>query len=265
MIHIPTSTGLPGFGSASWAIGRSSDRRHERSLIDGILYKIADCREEREDAFRLTHDAYTKTGLMVPNAFGMRVTPYHLLPTTDVFVAYHGHDLIYTMTLISDDEMGLPLEDVYGSEIASRHKSTGQYFAEVSCLAARLDYFPRHRMFEIFVRLAGLLVQSAQENGVQRLFIACHPRHARFYQSFLGFEQIADERIYENICNQPAVACEHDFASSRTSRYKLIDRIHEPMFRRWELYHQPMLTEDRNHFAGITEFCNQYFPLAAVI
>jgi hypothetical protein len=119
-------------------------------------------------------------------------------------------------------------------------------------------------MFDIFVRLAGLLIQSARENCVQRLLIACHPRHARFYQSFLGFEQMGEERIYEKVCNKPAVACEHDFATLDTAHYKLFDRIYAPMFRRWELYHQPMLIEDRNYFAEMHALSNDYFPLEAV-
>ena len=94
-----------------------------------------------------------------------RITPHHLLPTTDLFVAYHGNELIYTMTLISDDEMGMPLEEVYRPEVANRRDTTNAYYAEVSCLASRVGYLPRSRMFDVFVRLAGLMVQSARENG----------------------------------------------------------------------------------------------------
>ncbi len=94
------------------------------------------------------------------------------------------------MTLISDDEQGIPLESVFKSEVSQRRdESGGAYLAEVSCLASRVGYFPRGQMYHVFVRLASLMVQSARENGVERLLIACHPRHARFYEGLLGFNK----------------------------------------------------------------------------
>src|SRR5690606_3507969 len=48
---------------------------------------IAATRAERERAFRLIYDAYVRSGLGTPNAWQMRVTPYHLLPTTTIFNA----------------------------------------------------------------------------------------------------------------------------------------------------------------------------------
>lgn len=262
MIYLPPESKPLESQSDSWSPIASPSGNRQRTLIDDVLYKLADCREEREDAFRLIHDAYTKTGLMEPNTFGMRVTPFHLLPTTDVFLAYHENTPIYTMTLISDDEMGLPLEDVYESEVSARRIETGAYFAEVSCLASRQGYFSRSRMFQVFEQLVGLMFQSARENGVERLLIACHPRHARFYRRFLGFEQIGKERCYASVQDNPAVACEHDFAHLDKEGYKLYDHIYAHTFRRWELYRQPMLDDDREYFDEITELCKAYVPLA---
>jgi len=235
-----------------------------RTVIDDVTYKIADCRQEREDAFRLIHRVYVQAGLMKSNAAGMRITPFHVLPTTDLFLAYHGGNLIYTMTLVGDDELGMPLEEVYGPEVEARRGGSNPYFAEVSCLAARQDYFPRHIMFDVFVNLAALLVQSARENGVQRLLIACHPRHARFYESYLGFTRIGEQRIYSPTLNNPAVACEHDFAKLDRLKYKLYQRIYAPAFTNFELFHQPMLRGDRDYFGTTAEFGDVHFPLEAV-
>lgn len=243
---------------------RSPNGSREPTVIDGVVYKIADCREEREAAFRLIHDAYTLNGLMAANPSGMRITPYHLLPTSDLFVAYHQGTLIYTMTLISDDEQGIPLEGVFQAEVLRRRDESRAYLAEVSCLASRVGYLPRGQMYHVFVRLASLLVQSARENGVERLMIACHPRHARFYQGLLGFSRISESRDYAPVQNKPAVALEHDFVLQDANRYRLYDRIYGHTFRHWELYHQPMLKEEREHFAEITEFYETYFPIEGV-
>lgn len=236
----------------------------KRMSIDGVTYKIASCREEREDAFKLIHDVYSKSGLMQRNAAGIRVTPYHFHPTTNLFVAYHGQQLIYTMTLISDDDMGMPLDTVFGPEVDLLRSSSNAYFAEVSCLACHVGYFSRARMFNVFVHLAGLMVQSARENGIEKLVIACNPRHARFYKGFLGFSQISEQRDYAQVMNQPAVACEHDFVKLDRETYPLHQRIYSPQFRHWELYHQPMLREEKEYFTEKGELYCENYPLAAV-
>ena len=264
MHALPGGEELPRLDELCSFAPRSPTAARKPSEIDGVVYKIADCREEREDGFRLIHDAYSRNGLMKPNDSGMRITPYHLLPTSDLFVAYHQGVVIYTMTLISDDEKGIPLESVFKREVMERREASGAYLAEVSCLASRSGYFPRGEMYHVFVRLAGLMVQSARENGVERLLIACHPRHARFYEGWLGFTRISEPRHYAAVQDQPAVALEHDFARCDAARYRLYDRIYRHSFRHWELYHQPMLKEEREHFLEITEFYETHFPLEGV-
>ena len=201
---------------------------------------------------------------MKPNASGMRITPYHLLPTSDLFVACNEGKVIYTMTLISDDQEGIPMESVFKAEVEKRREEGTAYLAEVSCLASRSDYLPRGQMYHVFVRLASLMVQSARENGVDKLLIACHPRHARFYEGWLGFSRVSDERNYSPVRNKPAVALEHDFALRDREVYRLHKKIYGHSFRHWELYHQPMLKEERDHFAEIADFYETYFPLEGV-
>jgi hypothetical protein len=120
-------------------------------------------------------------------------------------------------------------------------------------------------MYHVFVRLASLMVQSARENGVERLLIACDPRHARFYQSWLGFERISSTREYAAVQYRPAIALEHDFALQDARKYRLYDRIYQHSFRHGELYHQPMLKEERETFSRLTEFYEAHFPLESVV
>jgi hypothetical protein len=48
--------------------------------------------------------------------------------------------------------------------------------------------------------------QYARHRGVDELLIAVHPRHAKFYERFIGFEIIGGKRLYESVCCKPAVA-----------------------------------------------------------
>lgn len=239
----------------SWRRNFSSTLPPTRESTDsmpGVAYKVAETREEREQAFRLVHDSYVKSNLIDPSPYGMRVTPFHLLPTTDVFIATLGDQVIYTVTLISDDELGLPLEDLYAPEIDSLRRR-GLFLSEVSCLASRDGVFSQKEMFDVFVNLMSLMAQYARQNELDRFLIAVHPRHMRLYQRLLGFEQIGPQRMYPSVRYNPAVPAEHDFAALDRNPYKLYDRIYGHRFRPSELLRQPMPLEERDLFQSAVE------------
>ncbi len=173
-----------------------------------IEYRIAATRADRESAFRLVHRSYLNAGLAEPNPFGLRVTPYHLLETTEVFLARHGGRTICTLSLVADGQLGLPMESVYSSEVDALRRE-GFLVGEVSCLADRRDQF--QGFFPIFVRLCRLMAQHAWRRGLSGLVAAVHPRHARFYRRYMHFEPIGGWRSYPSVCNRPAVALLLDF------------------------------------------------------
>ena len=72
-------------------------------------YKIAANLEERRSAFRLVYESYLRSGLGEPNPYGLRVTPYHLLPTTEVLIAVLRGETFFTMSLVMGMVFQLPL------------------------------------------------------------------------------------------------------------------------------------------------------------
>ncbi len=169
--------------------------------FDDIEYKIADTWEERLSAFRLVYHSYLRAGLGQPNPHGVRVTPYHLLPTTEVFIARLDETTIFTMTLVIDGELGLPMESVYPDVVESIR--TQGLAAEISCLADRRANI--ERFFPVFLKCSVLLAQYAWKRGVEHLLAAVHPRHARFYRRFLNFDYIGEEKSYPTVRGNPAV------------------------------------------------------------
>jgi hypothetical protein len=230
------------------------------TTIDGVTYKIAECREEREAAFRLVYDAYTEAGLMEQNPFRMRVTPYHLLPTTDVFLAMRDREILCTLTLIGDGELGVPMESIYAKEVSAL-RNHGDYFGELSCLADRRQQSVQ--LLTILTNLNGLIGQYARSNGMDHLLIAVHPKHERFYRRLFGFRQLGELKSYPSVGDRPAVAAFHDFARMDTERYPLYDKIYGTRYSPWELLPRPMLEEERDHFRPTAELCSSYIPMAA--
>jgi len=241
--------------------------RHPRlhhTTIDGVTYKVADCREEREAAFRLVYGAYVEAGLIPRNASQMRVTLHHLQPMTDVFVAKYKGQVVYTATLVTDDMNGLPMESIFPAEVAGLRRDRGT-LAEVSCLAGRDRDFDRKQGFQVYLNLIALLLQFSRQNEVDRVLLAVHPRHARFYERFFGCESFGEKKAYSAVLDNPAVPCVHEFAKLNESGYKLFDQVYGLPFLRWELLRQPMPTSDREYFRSAidTNAPQMAIPMAA--
>jgi hypothetical protein len=193
-----------------------------RRSTDGTAYKIAADRDEFLNAFRLVYEAYLRCGLVRPNPYLMRITPYQMLPTTEVFLAIKEDQVVATVSLVRDGELGLPMEAVFGEEVASR-RLQGVRLGEVSCLASRERSL--RRSLPVVLRLMSLMAQCAQRRGVNQLIIAVHPKHAKFYQSFTAFEPIADERPYGAVCDKPAVAMMLDLDQVEDHHPKIYQRF----------------------------------------
>ncbi len=180
-----------------------------------ISCRIAATRQEREAAFRLVYSSYLRSGLGEMNGCQMRVTPYHLLPTTEVFIAEYEGEVIFTMSLVTDGALGVPMENVYGEEIA-RLRRRGLRVGEVSCLADRRTELVR--FFPLFLRTGRVLAQYAHRQGLDAIVAAVHPKHARLYRRYFDFRIIGEEKEYPTVRNHPAIALWAEFARLERER-----------------------------------------------
>jgi hypothetical protein len=176
----------------------------------------------------------------------MRVTPYQLLPTTEVLIAIEQHRVVCTASVVRDGLMGLPLEDVYAEEVASRRRQ-GLVLAEVSCLADCQD--GSRTAFSNVLQLMSLCVQCAKARGVDELLVAVHPHHAQFYQGFLGFEILGEERSYGAVLDAPAVALALDLNHLADRHPRGYERLFGKPFPAEVLVYRPMPDQLRRGLA----------------
>ena len=223
-----------------------------------VEYKIASSREERAGAFRLVYESYLRAGLGEPNVHGMRVTHYHLLPTTEVFVAICCEQTVFTVTLVGDGELGLPMEGVYASEVESRRQQ-GLRIGEVSCLADRRSEF--RRCFPVFLRLCRFTAQYAWRIGLHQLLVAVHPKHARFYKRFMDFEPIGEQRSYPSVRNRPAVAMMLDMVRLHRERTEAYYTLYAPVIDHDHLKPQPITRSQREYFCPMVDSSFNFAPL----
>lgn len=181
----------------------SRKRTREQDNDQGVVTSLAHTQWEIQAALRMVYEAYVETGLISANPFEMRVTPYHVLPTTNVFIARREQEIVGTLSLIRDCALGLPMEDVYSAEVNSR-RARGLNVAEVSCLAD--SSHGKSNMLSVVIQLMSHMAQFARRQGVDELLIAVHPHHVGFYERFIGFEVIGEQRQYAAVSDNPAVA-----------------------------------------------------------
>src|SRR5205085_456268 len=169
--------------------------------------------------------------------------------TTEVFIAQLRDDVICTVTLVIDGELGLPMQSLYAQTINER-RSMDLRLAEVSCLADRRND-PR-RFFPLFVALSRLMVQSARLRGVDQLLVTVHPRHARFYHRYMAFETIGEEKAYPMVKNNPALPLCLDFARVDRDHPASYDQFFGERLPASATEYRPMSDNDRRYFQTIS-------------
>lgn len=224
------------------ASGPAANKR----VVPGLNYKIAQSRDELRDAFGLVYRSYRRAGLVDENFDQLRLTPFHLLPTTEVFVTQLRGTVVSTVSLFGDGELGLPLDSIYSQNVAL-FRRRGLRMAEIGSLADRRK--SPVRFVETFAAMGRLLAQVAMQRGYHGLVAATHPKHARLYERILPFEQIGAGVDCPYANGNPAVMLALVFEDQRGS--EIYERFFGAMSDPTDTSPRPWSTETRRYFEKI--------------
>ncbi len=223
------------------------------------VYSLARSREDLTDAFRLAFESYYDAGLVNEKPSGIRLTPYHLLPTTEVIVAKLREQVTSTLTLFGDGYLGLPMQTMYPKEIGEL-RSRGLRLGEIGGLADRRT--SQVRFIKTFAEMGRLMAQVAFVRGIDALVAATHPKHAKLYKRVLGFRQIGEltECPYAN--GNPAVALYISFEEHEGT--DLYDQYFADLYSQKELRPYRWDSDTRQHFREVLERDNQIGSMAGI-
>ena len=219
-------------------------------VCDDIQLRVAAMRGERQAVFELIYRSYLRAGLCTKNDCGMRATPYQLLASTDIILAELRGQVISTVSLVRDGDLGLPMESVFPEEVAAR-RAAGIHLAEVSCLADRRQ--GTARFFGLFCELSRLMAQLARNTGVDELVVVVNPRHAPLYRRYMAFEQIGDEREYDAVEGFPAVPLSLNFAKAKVEKPKSWREFFGEPLPEEVLQSCPISNLDRDYFYSVLD------------
>ena len=175
--------------------------------IDKPSIKVAETRDELEQAFRLVYAEYYEQGYVPrshPNAILYSI--YDFLPKTCVFVFQAYRDVVSTISFIPDSRLfGLPMDSLYKDEIDALRRQ-GRKVAEIGALATEKSL----RGKNVVMYLYKAVINYGLITGVNDLCLTVNPKHARFYADIMLCEQIGEERYYPSV-GAPAVLMRADF------------------------------------------------------
>lgn len=173
-----------------------------------LQLKIAETREELEDCFKILHDAYVASGFMKPDSSGMRITPYHALPTTTTLCAKYDGRVVGTISMIREGVFGFPLQSVFDLEHV---RAQGGQIAEISALAVHPDF--RKTGGAILFPLMKFMHEYCTEFfDTRHLVIAVNPERIELYEALLYFQRLQETVVdnYDFANGAPAVGATLD-------------------------------------------------------
>jgi len=185
------------------------------SKAEGVVFKVADTREELEAAYRLVHDVYVKEGYADHHGAGIRVNLRYALPTTATIVGKDDSgEVVITMTAIGDSPLGLPMDMIFSEELYGLRRQ-GRYLVEVGALASHPDFRRRQQTLALYADKA-ITTYAMEYLGADDMVIAINPKHVWVYQHLLLFDVISSGvKQYHYVKGAPAVAMRLDFRTCR--------------------------------------------------
>jgi hypothetical protein len=175
----------------------------------------------------LVHAAYCRQGYLAEDREGMRLTVYNAFPDTVTFIAKEGREIVGTVSLVGDTDVGLPMDEIYGEEL-NRLRRRGRSLAEVTMLANKSQRVSRK--MPIFLQLMKQVfdyiwfILQADD-----ACLACHPCHSGFYEKRILFEKFGEEKTYHSVQDNPAVALRLNFRTVK-ERYREDNRLWRTFF-----------------------------------
>ncbi len=168
-----------------------------------IIYKVAQTRQEREEAYRLVQSSYEESGICEKDGSKLKLNKFHLLPTTTIFIAKYQDKVIATLSQITDSGFGLPIDNF--TDIKNL-RDTGAKICEFSSLAIDKKWRSKHH--EVYIPFTFFVVNYCQYNLGIDYIVSITRADVRFFQeSLFGFKSINNEvKAYKYACNKSSFA-----------------------------------------------------------
>lgn len=149
---------------------------------ENYTIKVAETTDEVLQAYQLVYQNYFQTGLCDLESENIRITKHALLPTTSIIIVKYKEEVVGTISLITDNPLGLPMEKLFSID---ELRKTGKQIAEISTLSIKKGH--RRQRGKIMLPLTNYLFDYARNIlGMDYFTLIVHPYSAPFYTSLFA-------------------------------------------------------------------------------
>jgi len=191
----------------SEAVVEASSRFSERilKLLERVDHCIARTPSEKDEIYRLRHEAYIRNELIDPRADG-RLYDSHYDNDQQCWITstYIDGELVATVrvNLGFGTEAVLPSQQVF-SDVILPHLKAGRLIADFTRAAARLEASKRFPELPYLALRPGYM--ALKHFDVDVAIASPRPEHAAFYRRVFQFVPLSEPRSYPNVV--PQVMC----------------------------------------------------------
>ena len=180
-------------------------------LPDDLVLKQAESEDEIIQALRLVYDSYLKLNYIDSNEAGLRLTKFHLLPTTIILVAKRKNEVIGTLSIIMDTSLKLPSDLTWD---LSGLRRNGRQIAEISSLTIKKNELRRGKLL---LPLCKLMYQYCKSLlNLDGIVVSATTEVEAFYTDLLLFKKVVNKTGQANqvVKGNPSTCCYLDLSDS---------------------------------------------------
>ncbi len=179
--------------------------------------RVAATIEERKRIWTMVYQVYARSGYAKPDEGGLWYSKYDAIPNAYPLMVERDKELLASLTVLPDSEIGLAADILYKREIDALRQA-GRHPCEIISMASKEKNL-RHgaeivkHIFKLGYLVASRILQCTD------FLITVNPRHARFYERTLLMERLGKVREYGKVGGAPAVLMRLDLKTAE-DRYR---------------------------------------------
>lgn len=147
-----------------------------------LRLKIASEKEEFIRSYRIVYDVYSKMGVIPENSINMKLNVFNTLPGTKTLLIKEAEDILSTLTIIEDSELGLPCDAQFKKEI-DVFRNQGLKILELGAYAANENSRKTNPL--LAVELLKAAYAYADLNGIDIVLGGVNSKYKPLYKKIL--------------------------------------------------------------------------------
>lgn len=171
------------------------------NLPEDLILKQAETEDEIKQALHLVYESYLSLDYIDPNSAEIRLTKYHLLPTTIILIAKRQNEVIGTMSIIMDSPLKLPSDMSW--DLSALRKG-GKQIAEISSLTIKKNSLSRGKLLLPLCKLMHEYCNSLLK--LDGIVASTNADVEPFYTDLLMFKRIDKNAVRPNPTVKGAVS-----------------------------------------------------------